>query len=77
VVDTYSSPVIRTAAARIDQIHVHEGEPMVLVVIREERDCRVLVLDLGPEHRLVPGEHLLEATSAVDDMHELRWPRGR
>ena len=74
MVDTYGPSVIGSAAARIDQIHVHEREPVVLLVVREERYCRDLVLDIRPEHGLVPREHLLEATTAVRNVHELRRP---
>src|ERR1019366_6964836 len=74
MVDTYDASVIGSAATWIDQIHVHEREPVVLLVVREERYCRVLVLDIRPEHGLVPRDHLLEATTAVRDVHELRWP---
>jgi hypothetical protein len=56
---------------RSDHVEVDEREPVVLVVVGQERERRVLVLDLGVEDRLVPAHHGLEAARAVDDMNEL------
>jgi len=55
---------------RMDDRHVDHRDPMVLVVIGEEGEHRVLIAHLGVEHRLIPLDHLLEAAGAVNHMDE-------
>ena len=43
---------------------------VMLVVVGQEGQDGVLVLHLAVEHRLVPGDHLVELARAIDDMHE-------
>jgi len=65
-----AAPVVGRTA-RHEDVEVGEREAVVLVVVSQEREGRVLVLHLGVEHRLVPAHHLLEAARAVDDVDEL------
>ena len=71
MVDTDHATVIRLSTSRLQDVQVGKCKPMVFVVIGQEGQRRVLMLDLGVEHCLVPAQHLLEAAGAVDDVHEL------
>jgi hypothetical protein len=57
---------------RVEYVQVRESEPVMLVVVRKERERRVLVLDFRFEHLLVPSDHFLEASRPINDVREFR-----
>src|ERR1700674_878314 len=42
----------------------------MLIVIRQKRQRRVLILTLGAKYNLVPLQHLFETARVVDDVNE-------
>ena len=60
-----SLPEFRLHGGQVDQ-----GDPVVFVVVGEEREHRILILHLAVEHGLIPGDHLVELARAVDHMDE-------
>jgi hypothetical protein len=50
---------------------VQKGDPVMLVVIADERDAFGFVKDLGTEHRAVPLDHLAPAIGLQHDMRQL------
>ena len=53
---------------RSDSGHVHDREPMMLVIIGQKRKRRVLALHARIKDRLVPREHLVEPPGHIHDM---------
>ena len=72
MVDADQAAPVALARRRPDRGHVDQRHPVMLVVIGQEGEHRVLVLDLAVEHGLVPGDHLVEAARAIDHMDEAR-----
>ncbi len=68
----YAHPptVLRIDAGR-DDIQIGKGEPVMFVVMSDERQRGVLVNDLGAEHLCVPVEHFCKAARPVNDMDGL------
>jgi hypothetical protein len=54
MVDTDDAQLIGLAALGLQQCHVGKGEPVVLTVIGQKRQRRVLVLSPGIEYGLIP-----------------------
>ena len=50
---------------------IEEGDPVMLVVITDERDALGFVKYLGAEHRAVPIDHLAPAIGLQHDMRQL------
>jgi hypothetical protein len=50
---------------------IEEGDPVMLVVITDERDALGLVKYLGAEDRAVPIDHLAPAIGLQHDVREL------
>ena len=50
---------------------IDEGDPMMLVVVADKGDMRVLVEQLGPEDRAVPLDHLRTAIGLQHEMRQL------
>ena len=53
------------------------GDPMVSVVVGEEREPRVLVLRPAVKHGLISGNHLVELARAVHHMDKVGWANAR
>ena len=65
------APVVARRAAGFQDIEVGEGEPVMLVVVGQERQGRILVYDFRFEDVAVPRDHLIEAPRHIDDVREL------
>jgi len=70
VVDADRAPRTVMAGVRRHYSQVDQRHAVMLVVVGEKRQYRILVLDLAVEHRLIPSDHLVELTGAIDDMDE-------
>jgi hypothetical protein len=72
MLDTHQPPFRRILHAWLSDGQVDERQPVMLVVIGEERHRRVLMLYARMKHVLVPGEHLFESASPIDDVRKTR-----
>ena len=70
MIDPDLTAIVSGSAPRFQDIEIGEREPMVLVVVSQKCESRVLVNDLRFEDIAVPCEHLIEAARLVDDMGE-------
>jgi len=62
--------------ARRERAEVGERDAMVLVVVRDEAEVRVLVDHSSPERRAVPVAHLRHPVGLEHDVGELRRGHG-
>ena len=78
MIDAYLSPIVARGAARFQDVEIGESEPVMLIIVGEERESWIFVNDLGLENIAVLGNHLIETPRHVDDMRELdrlyHWP---
>src|SRR5262245_11902515 len=70
MLDADQTTAISLSSLRLQDIQIQESEAMVLPVVGQEGERRILILNLGVKHYLVPAYHLLEATGAVNDVNE-------
>jgi len=54
-----------------ERARVDEGDPVMLVVIADEGDMRVLLKQLGSENGAVPIDHLRAAIGLQHEMRQL------
>jgi len=73
VIDPDEAVPFVVRAVRVQRVQVGQGESMMFVVVAQEGERRVLVVDPGIEHLLIPRQHLVETTGPVDDVRELLW----
>jgi len=70
VIDPDETLLIGFDVAGHEQGKIGKCESMMLIVICQKCQHRVLVLNLGIKYRLVPLNHPLKATSPIDNMSE-------
>jgi hypothetical protein len=54
-----------------ERSRIDEGDPVMLVIVADERDLLVLVQQLRPEHGAVPLDHRFAAIGLQHEMRQL------
>lgn len=70
VVNPDSALPVRFSSIRLEQLQIGERKAMVLIVVRQKRESRVLKLDLGTKDGLIPLQHFVKTARAVDHVRE-------
>src|SRR5262249_54010213 len=72
VIDADVGALARRRAGGLQRGEVHEGDAMMLLVVREEGQDGILVAHVRLEAASVPVDHLVEAARAIDDVGKFR-----
>jgi hypothetical protein len=70
VIDADDAAPFVFARVRLHDGQVDQDDPVVFVVVGEQREHRLLVLHPAVEHGLISGDQLVELARSVDHMDE-------
>ena len=73
MIDTNFGVGVLLDTVRIKDIHVAEREPMMLVIVGQKSEGRVLILQSCLEDLLVPVDHFVTSSRHVNHVGQLGW----